>query len=80
MKSAFFQVLLACIALVAANLVPVQVSAHHSFAAEFDINQPFEVTGAVTSIDWRAPFRPDPHVISRWNPLRSRRLPNHPKF
>ena len=55
MKLAIFRIVPASIALVAANLVPVQLSAHHSFAAEFDINQPLEVTGAVTLIEWTNP-------------------------
>ncbi len=55
MKLAIFRVVLACIALVAANLAPALVSAHHSFAAEFDANQPFEVTGSVTLVEWTNP-------------------------
>ncbi len=55
MKSTMTRLVLVSVCLVAADLVPAQVFAHHSFAAEFDINQPFEVTGAVTSVDWRAP-------------------------
>ena len=29
--------------------------AHHSFAAEFDSDQPVEVTGAVTKVEWLNP-------------------------
>ena len=36
-------------------LVPVQTFAHHSFASEFDINKPIELTGTVTVIRWTNP-------------------------
>lgn len=55
MELAISRVLLACMALVAASLVPAQASAHHSFASEFDRDQPFEVTGSVTSVEWTNP-------------------------
>ncbi len=55
MELATSRVVLACIALVAASLIPVQSSAHHSFASEFDRDQPFEVTGSVTSVQWTNP-------------------------
>lgn len=29
--------------------------AHHSFSAEFDIGQPVEITGTVTTIEWTNP-------------------------
>ena len=28
---------------------------HHSFAAEFDLNRPIELTGTVTRVDWTNP-------------------------
>src|SRR5580765_2119428 len=38
-----------------AVLCAAQLSAHHSFAAEYDGNQPVTVTGTVAKIDWTNP-------------------------
>ena len=42
-------------ALAAASLTVVPVSAHHSFAAEFDSEQPVELRGTVTKVEWMNP-------------------------
>ncbi len=55
MIAAIVRVVLAFVALIVAGLVPAQAFAHHSFASEFDIDQPFEVTGSVTLVEWTNP-------------------------
>jgi hypothetical protein len=36
-------------------LAPMPILAHHSFAAEYDQNQPVTFKGAVTKLDWMNP-------------------------
>lgn len=45
--------LLSIMSVLIAAAVPVW--AHHSFAAEFDINKPLKLTGTVTSMEWINP-------------------------
>jgi hypothetical protein len=45
--------LIAGVVLLAASAGPI--SAHHAFAAEFDMNKPFMVTGVVSKVAWQNP-------------------------
>ena len=40
---------------VSVALIPALTAAHHSFASEFDRNQPFEIEGLVKLVEWTNP-------------------------
>ena len=69
MKSRSLITLLAATAVTAA----VPASAHHSFAAEFDANQPVEIEGEITKVEWANPHiwlyldvTDDAGTVSNW--------------
>jgi hypothetical protein len=54
-------------------LMPVSLSAHHAFAAEFDRAQPVKVQGAVVKVEWTNPhiwiyvdMKDEKGVVAHW--------------
>jgi hypothetical protein len=44
-----------CLAAIVALLLPVPATPHHSFAAQFDGDQPVVLKGVIAKVDWRNP-------------------------
>ena len=61
-------------ALAAVALATAAVSAHHSFAAEYDANKPVTLKGTVTKVEWTNPHarfyidvKDDRGAVANWN-------------
>ena len=53
MRTRFFSILAGAVLLISAAVRPA--AAHHSFAAEFDINKPVKLEGTVIKFEWVNP-------------------------
>ncbi len=49
------RLLLCVFGLTGIAVTPLTATAHHAFAAEFDRNQPIEITGKVSKVEWMNP-------------------------
>jgi hypothetical protein len=55
MKKSIWLTLGLSIGLCLATGTGISLSAHHSFAAEFDDTKPVKVTGTITNVEWKNP-------------------------
>jgi hypothetical protein len=46
---------MACALLALGGGIALPTSAHHSFGAEYDVNQPITLTGVLTKVEWTNP-------------------------
>jgi hypothetical protein len=56
------------------TICALQLAAHHSFEAEYDLNKPLKVTGTVTKVEWLNPHArfyldvmDDNGKVTNWN-------------
>jgi len=44
-----------CVTVITLLLTTMRISAHHAFAAEYDVNKPVSISGTVTEFKWTNP-------------------------